>query len=94
MRKQRKLHQTISQRHLRAREPFSIGRIWAGIPNRWRGLFFGALLGAGLLLVVPALVQIDLVTGCVVLAVPFLMVLGFAIGKGIDSRKELEDLIH
>ena len=92
--KTRKLHRTIAEKHRRAQTPFSIGRLWGEVPQRWRGLFFGALLGVVVVVVLPMVLPSKWTMPCAAGAFLFLLVLGFLVGRGLDARDDLKDLMR
>jgi hypothetical protein len=92
MKKQHKLDRTIAERHRRAREPFSLGKIWAGIPHRWRGLLYGGLGGIAVMIGLPEVWASVWADACGIVVLPFGMLLGFVIGRAVDTREELRDL--
>jgi hypothetical protein len=92
--KDRKLQRTISRRHRQAAEPFSVGRLWSEIPHRWKGILYGALLGVLLVVLLPQMVQSIWSTVFSLAAFPILVVLGFFIGRAMDARDSLRDLMR
>ena len=52
--KVRKLDHTVSQKHRRARQSFSVLRMWLDIPKMWRGTMLGGVVGVVILAVVLA----------------------------------------
>jgi hypothetical protein len=94
LKKQRKLERSIAEKHRRAQTPFSITRLWNEIPNRWRGLFFGGLLGVVVVVVLPTILVSRWTMPCAATAFVFLLVLGFFVGRGIDARDDLRDLMR
>ena len=94
LKKQRKLDRTIAEKHRRAQTPFSIVRLWGEIPQRWRGLFFGALLGVVVVVILPMVFESKWTAPCAVTAFVFLLILGFFVGRGLDARDDLRDLMR
>jgi VIT1/CCC1 family predicted Fe2+/Mn2+ transporter len=90
----RKLQRTISRRHRQAAEPFSLGRFWSEIPHRWKGLLYGAMLGVLIVVLLPLVVQSIWSTVFSIAAFPVLVVLGFFLGRAMDARDSLSDLMR
>ena len=92
--KERKLQHGIAQRRRKAVQPFSIQRIWSEIPFIWRGSFYGMLVGALALAIVPLFVDSPLAVPCSAASIPILAIFGFFIGRAFDTREELKDLMR
>ena len=91
---QRQLDHRIAQRQRRARTSFSVLKMWSQTPRRWRGLLLGVLTGATLLLVLPLAIESTWTAPCAGVATLFLAFLGFLIGRAMDSRHDLHDLLR
>lgn len=91
--KQRKLHRGIAARQRKARQPFSLRRMWSEIPKMWTGAFYGLVVGALALAIVPAVWDSVWATPCTAASIPLLAILGLLFGRAFDSRDELKDLI-
>jgi hypothetical protein len=94
LKKERKLHHGIARRQRGAMKKFSLATLFEEVGNRWWGLLMGGLLGMILSLMLPLLIDHAWVDALSVVVIAFLAVLGFLTGNAIDSREELEDLIH
>jgi len=94
MTKQHRLERTIAQRHRRAQEPFSMVRIWSEIPHKWKGVFYGLVGGALLLVVLPMFWSSPWATLLPIILIPFFVFLGFLFGRAADVRDELNDLMR
>lgn len=92
--KQRKLQRTIAQKHRRAARPFTWGRFWSEVPHRWRGLLFGGLIGALFAVALPFFVSSPWGPVFAVFILIFCAVFGFMLGRSIDVREELKDLVR
>ena len=90
----RRLHQGIAARHRRARRKLSLGTILEELPSKWYGLFIGLLLGIAASFFLPLLVDFPRIELISYIFIPFIAVVGFAVGSALDSREELEDLIN
>ncbi|HSB88826.1 MAG TPA: hypothetical protein VLD63_02250 [Anaerolineales bacterium] len=92
--KQRRQDREIAQKQRRMRESFSFVKMWTDLPRRYRGAFVGGLIGLGILLVAPALVQgtWGLLLG--VAAFPFSALIGFGIGRYEDTMEEIKKDLH
>ena len=92
--KQRRQQREIAQRHRRSRQRFSLGTVWSQIPHRWRGILYGGLIGIGIILILPLVSDSSWVPAISAVAFLFLMILGFFIGRAIDTRDSLKDLMR
>jgi hypothetical protein len=90
----RKLQRTITKRRSQAVEPFSLSKMWSEIPHRWKGMLYGGILGLIVIVGLPYVWDESWATLAGVMAMPFLIVLGFLIGRGMDARDSLRDLMH
>jgi hypothetical protein len=92
--KVRKLDHTVSQKHRRARQSFSVVRMWLDIPKVWRGTLLGGLVGVVILAVLPYFVPESWAVIGGLAALGFLVLLGFALGRYMDSRDEIKNLMQ
>ena len=90
--KQRKLHRGIAHRQRKSRQPFSLRQMCSEIPHMWRDAFYGLLVGALALAIVPAVWDSPWAAPCSAAAIPILAVLGLFIGRALDTRDEIKDL--
>jgi hypothetical protein len=93
LKKQRRLDQTIARKHRDSQQAFSLLQMWLEIPHKWRDLCYGALIGLGILLLVPFLLEGIWGTCLGAAAFPLCMVLGFLIGRYEDSKDEIRNLL-
>jgi hypothetical protein len=92
--KRNKLYKGIAARHRRAAQPFSIGRMWSEIPHRWRGVLYGLLLGTAAFIAVPIFWHSPWAAPCSGVSIPALGVLGFLLGRALDARDSLNELLR
>ncbi len=92
--KGRKLQRTITKRRSQAVEPFSLGKMWSEIPHRWKGILYGAVLSAIVIVGLPYVWDETWSLMAGIVAMPFLIVIGFLIGRAMDARDSLRDLIR
>lgn len=88
---QRVMHQ-VARRRGRRQKKVTLGEMLRDLPHKWRGLFFGCLLGVLLWLLLTLLVElawVDLLGLAVILV---LALLGYALGQAFDARDELRRL--
>ena len=92
--KQRKLQRTIAEKHRRAARPFTWGKFWSEVPQRWRGVLFGGLVGVLIAVALPFILPSLWATIFAVIAFVFCASLGFLMGRAIDTRENLKDLVR
>jgi hypothetical protein len=92
--KQRRLDREIAQKQRRMRESFSFGRMWGDLTHSLRGAFIGGLIGLGILLIVPSLVEGSWGICLGVSALPFAALVGFLIGRYEDSMENIKKDLH
>lgn len=92
--KQRKLQRTIAEKHRRAARPFTWGKFWSEIPHRWRGVLFGGLIGVLITVGLPFILPQPWATLLAALALLFCAIFGFLLGRAIDTRENLKDLVQ
>ena len=92
--KQRRLDSEISQKRKRMQQSFSFGAMWGEIPHRWKGAITGALIGLGILVLAPSLIEgtWGLCLGGV--AFPFAALVGFLIGRYEDTVDDIRENLH
>ncbi len=91
---QRRLDSEISQKRKRMQGFFSFGAMWRDIPHRWKGGFTGAVIGLGMLVLAPSLIEgtWGLCLGGV--AFPFAALVGFLIGRYEDTVDDIRENLH
>jgi len=93
LKKQRKLDQTIARKHRESQHAFSLLEMWLDIPHKWRDTAYGALIGLGILLLVPFLLKGLWGTCLGAGAFPMCIVLGYLIGRYEDTKDEIRNLL-
>ena len=92
--KQRQFQRTSLQRERRYRQPYSLGKMWKDIPHVWKGFFYGALLGTVILLVVPMFWLSSWAIPCSGAAIVIFALFGVILGRAIDTRENIKDLMR
>jgi hypothetical protein len=92
--KQRQFQRVTSQRERRAKKPYTLGRMWNDIPHLWKGFFYGSVLGTLVLLVVPLLWVSSWAVPCSAIALVIFAIFGASVGRAIDTRENIKDLIR
>lgn len=92
--KQRRLDRTISQRHRSARQPLSLGRVWAEVPHWAKGALYGLLAGALVTAVLPLVWPSGWAVAVGLATVIVLAIVGFFFGRAADTRDEIKDLMR
>ena len=93
--KQRQFQRVSSQREKRIRkQSYSIGKMWKDIPHVWKGFFYGLFLGAIILLVVPEIWQSPWAIAVSIVALVTFILFGVIIGRAIDAREKIKDLMR
>lgn len=92
--KQKKLYRGIANRHRKAAKPFSFRQMWSEIPHMWRGALYGLTLGVLILILVPEFWDSVWAAPCAAGAIPFLGILGLLLGRALDARDSLRELMR
>ena len=94
LKKQHRLDQEISRKRRRMQGSFSLVRMWTDLPHKWRGGFIGSLIGLGVLIAAPAMLEgfWGLCIGGA--ALPFAALVGFLVGRYQDTLDEIRDHLH
>jgi len=93
-RKQRKVQQTITHKHRRRTQSFSFGQMWAEVPYRWKGAFFGFIFGVIAIFVLPLVMDPDWATKVGFGMLFFMGLMGFMIGRSKDAQDDLKNLVR
>ena len=93
-RKQQKLQQTITRKHRRSAQPFSMARMWAEVPKRWKGTLFGSIFGVVAVIVLPLVTDSKLATVIGLALLVFLALIGFLVGRARDTQDDVRDLLR
>jgi len=93
--KQRQFQRVSSQREKRLRkQSYSINKMWKDIPQTWKGFFYGLLLGVVALLVIPIFWQSSWSFAVSLVILVVLILFGIVIGRAIDARENIKDLMR
>ena len=92
--KQRKIQQTITHKHRRASQPFSMGRMIAEVPKRWTGAFIGLVFGVIAVIVLPLIMDPTQGTVLGFGLMGFIALMGFLVGRARDAMDDITDLIR
>ena len=91
--KQRQFQRTSAQRERRYRKPYSLGKMWKDIPHAWKGFFYGLVLGTTVLLILPMFWVSLWAVPCSTAAIVVFALFGVILGRAIDARENIKDLI-
>jgi hypothetical protein len=94
LKKQRSQDREIAQKRKRLQQSFSFGGMWRDLPHRWRGAFGGGLIGLGILLAAPSLIEGSWGLCLGGIAFPFAALVGFMIGRYEDSMEDIKEDLH
>ena len=92
--KERRLQQSIATRQRSSTEPTSVGSMWKDIPHSWKGLLYGGLVGAAIIIGLPYLLDYPWLETATLVAFPFFVVLGFFIGRAADTRDRIKEYVR
>ena len=92
--KQRQFQRSSAQREKRIKKPYSLGKMWKDIPHAWKGFFYGLVLGTVVLLIVPMLWVSPWAIPCSAAAIVVFMIFGLAVGRAVDTRENIKDLMR
>lgn len=92
--KQRQFQRMSAQRERKYRKPYSIGKMWKDIPHAWKGFFYGAVLGTLVLLVLPIFWVSPWAIPCSAAAIVVFALFGVILGRAIDTRDNIKDLMR
>ena len=91
--KQRQFQQSSAQRAHRARKPVTLASIWQEIPGTWKGFFYGILLGTLLLIILPMIWVSPWAVPAGILSILVFGIFGVVIGRALDTRDNIKDLM-
>ena len=83
-----------AQREKRYKKPYTLGKMWRDIPHAWKGFFYGAVLGTAVLLVLPMFWFSPWAIPCSAGAIVLFAMFGVVLGRAIDSRENIKDLMR
>lgn len=93
--KQRQFQRVSSQREKRlSQQSYSLGKMWKDIPHIWKGFFYGLLLGLVVVLVIPAFWISPWAVPISLIALVVIILFGIVVGRAIDTRENIKDLIR
>jgi len=93
LKKQRRQDATIAVKHRKRTRSFSFEVMLDEIPARWVGVVIGLMVGGFLILVLPLFLDYDWLDYATVGGTLFFMILGFFVGRAIDSQDSIKDLL-
>jgi hypothetical protein len=92
--KQRQFQRASAQREKRIKQPYSLGKMWKDIPHAWKGFFYGLLLGTAVLLIVPMFWASPWAIPCSAAAIVVFAIFGVMLGRAVDTRENIKDLMR
>ena len=92
--KQRQFQRSSAQREKKLKKPYPLGKMWKDIPHAWKGFYYGLLLGTAIFLVVPKFWLSPWAFPCSVAAIVVFAFFSVVVGRAIDTRDNIKDLIR
>ena len=92
--KQRQFQRISAQREKKYNKPHSLKRMWSDITYAWKGFFYGIVLGTLVLLIVPLFWIFPWAEPFSVSTIIVFAIIGVIIGRAIDAREELKNLMR
>ena len=92
--KQRQFQRASAQREKRLKKPYSLGKMWKDISYSWKGFFYGVVLGTLVLLIVPIFWISPWAIPCSASTIVVFAILGVMLGRAIDTREKIKDLMR
>jgi len=93
--KQRQFQRATTAREKRlSKQRYSLGKMWKDIPHVWKGFFYGLILGTLVLIVLPSLWVSPWSIPLAVFALVIFVIFGVVVGRAIDTRENIKDLIR
>jgi len=92
--KQRQFQRTSAQREKRLKQPYSLSKMWKDISYSWKGFFYGVVLGTLVLLIVPIFWISPWAIPCSASTIVVFAIFGVILGRAIDSREKIKDLMR
>lgn len=89
--KQRKLQQNYSVKSKRMRKPFKLTGAWKELPHIVRTPFYGLVLGAAVVFILPVVWKSPFAFWTGVLVAVFLIIFGAVLGNSLDLRDNIRD---
>jgi uncharacterized protein YacL len=91
--KQQRIQHGIATRRKKAVRKFSTREVMREIPHKARGTLIGAVVGILILIVLPMFVDSQWTDVIGIMSIVFLSVFGFLLGRALDARDSLKELI-
>ncbi len=91
--KVRRVEAKVAARRRRTVKRFSVGML-AEVPHKYVWALFGGVLGVLVIIVLPVLWADGRAYLVGIVALLFLVALGYVFGRALDARDELNDLTH
>jgi hypothetical protein len=92
--KQRQFQRSSAQREKKLKKPYPLSKMWKDIPHVWKGFFYGLVLGTAVFLIVPLFWLSPWAFPCSVAAIVIFVLFGVILGRAIDTRENIKDLIR
>ena len=92
--KQRQFQRSSAQREKSLKKPYPLSKMWKDIPHTWKGFFYGLVLGTAVFLVVPIFWLSPWAFPCSLAALIVFALFGVVVGRAIDTREDIKDLIR
>ena len=91
---QRQFQRSSAQRERRlAKKSYSFSQMWNDVPHAWRGFFYGVVLGTVVLIILPLFWISPWAVPCSASTIVVFAIIGVIIGRAIDTRENIKDLI-
>lgn len=93
--KQRQFQRATTARERKlSKQSYSLGKMWSDIPHVWKGFFYGLVLGTLVLIILPFLWVSPWAIPCAIIALVVITIFGVVVGRAIDTRENIKDLIR
>lgn len=93
--KQRQFQRSSAQREKRLKKKkYTLAKMWKDIPHIWKGFFYGLILGLAVFIVLPVLWLSPWAFPLSLAAIVIFTLFGVVIGRAIDTREDIKDLIR
>ena len=93
--KQRQFQRATTQREKRlSKQSYSLGKMWKDIPHVWKGFFYGLIVGLVIFLAVPTFWLSHWAYPISLIALVICILFGIVVGRAIDTRENIKDLIR
>ena len=92
--KQHQFQRSSAQREKKLKKPYPLSKMWKDIPHAWKGFFYGLVLGTAVFVIVPMFWLSPWAFPCSVAAIVIFALFGVILGRAIDTRENIKDLIR